>query len=72
MSRVDTSCDWTYDQWKEAGYQVRKGEKSTGRNEFGKATFSFDQVDEDQEYDFDNGEYEDNWMFIDPDMGDRW
>jgi len=35
-----------YDDWKAAGYHVRKGEKATGRNAQGKATFTRDQVDD--------------------------
>lgn len=36
----------TYDEWKAAGYQVMKGEKSTGRNKKGQATFTREQVQE--------------------------
>lgn len=37
----------TYDDWLLAGYQVRKGEKATGRNpRTGKPTFTRDQVEE--------------------------
>ena len=37
----------TYDDWILLGYQVRKGEKATGRDpKTGKATFTRDQVDE--------------------------
>lgn len=36
-----------YDDWLAAGYQVRKGEKATGRNpRTGKPTFTRDQVEE--------------------------
>jgi len=38
----------TYDEWKELGFHVIKGEKSTGRNEKGQAIFSPAQVDEDE------------------------
>ena len=41
----------TYDEWRELGYQVQKGEKSTGRNKDGKATFNRSQVEEREEYD---------------------
>ena len=36
----------TYEEWSELGYQVRKGEKATGRNKEGGATFTRDQTDE--------------------------
>ena len=35
----------TYEQWKADGFYVRKGEKSSGRNECGVATFSDEQVE---------------------------
>lgn len=41
----------TYEEWKDLGYQVQKGEKSTGRNKEGKATFTRSQVKEREEYD---------------------
>ena len=34
----------TYDDWGLLGYHVRKGEKATGRDKAGKATFTRDQV----------------------------
>jgi hypothetical protein len=34
----------TYDDWKLAGYQVKKGVKSCGRDAKGRALFSRDQV----------------------------
>ena len=34
----------TYEQWNAEGFYVMKGEKSTGRNEDGVATFSKEQV----------------------------
>lgn len=34
----------TYDEWKEEGYQVRKGEKAIGKDLNGDALFSEDQV----------------------------
>jgi len=39
----------TYDEWKELGFHVVKGEKSTERNEKGQAVFRPDQVDEDED-----------------------
>lgn len=36
----------TYDEWKELGYQVRRGEKSSGRDRSGAATFTREQVEE--------------------------
>ena len=36
----------TYDEWKDLGFFVRKGEKSHARNEKGQAVFSPEQVDE--------------------------
>lgn len=38
----------TFEGWKLLGYYVRKGEKATGRDKNDKATFTRDQV-EDQE-----------------------
>lgn len=51
---------WTFDEWKSRGYGVKKGQKATGRNAAGKATFTIDQVTEtynepnDWEYDDDD------------------
>ena len=60
----------TYQEWQDLGYHVRRGQKATGRNSGGKATFTIDQVsiyyDDPADY-----EYEDDWMFIDPVLGDR-
>jgi hypothetical protein len=36
----------TYEDWQTIGYQVIKGEKSTGRDKNGKATFTRNQVEE--------------------------
>lgn len=42
----------TYDEWREIGYQVRKGEKATGRDpKTGKPTFTRDQVEESRRFD---------------------
>lgn len=60
----------SYDDWQTLGYHVIKGEKATNRNSMGKATFTIDQVEEDCDEPAD-WEYEDDWMFIDPDLGDR-
>lgn len=38
--------DKTYDEWRQLGYQVRKGEKATGRNKKLEPTFTREQVDE--------------------------
>lgn len=35
----------TYDEWKAAGRQVRRGEKASARNEVGVAVFSEKQTD---------------------------
>lgn len=43
----------TYDQWKELGYQVKKGEVSNHRDKQGRAVFSRDQVREQ----YDLGDY---------------
>ena len=45
----------TFDEWKALGYRVRRGEKASGRNKQGKATFTRDQVDEDESFDRQNG-----------------
>lgn len=42
----------TYEEWKEIGYQVLKGERATGKNKDGRPTFVRDQVD-----DIPNGPY---------------
>ena len=44
----------TFDEWKAAGFWIRKGEKSTGRNKEGKPTFTRDQVDADDRFDRQN------------------
>ncbi len=36
----------TYKEWQELGYQVRKGEKSTGRNKKLEPTFTREQVED--------------------------
>lgn len=36
----------TYDEWRDLGYQVQKGEKATGRNKLGVPTFTREQVDD--------------------------
>jgi hypothetical protein len=36
----------TYEEWREIGYQVMKGQKASGRNKDGKATFTREQVEE--------------------------
>ncbi len=38
----------TFEQWKRVGFVVRRGEKSYYRNEHGAATFSENQVSENQ------------------------
>lgn len=37
----------TYDEWKECGFHVLRGERACGRNEHGVALFSELQVEED-------------------------
>ena len=39
----------TFDDWKLLGYCVSKGQKATGRDKNGKATFTRDQVEECEE-----------------------
>lgn len=39
----------TYDEWRELGYFVMKGEKATGRNAKGVATFTRDQVEDEND-----------------------
>lgn len=43
----------TYDEWKELGFHVMRGERSTKRNKNGQAVFSPDQVEEDESEGFD-------------------
>lgn len=64
----------TYNEWKAAGFQVKKGEKSTHRNREGSPVFTKTQVK--SAYDpADEDYYEDAlWMMSDPyfdDIGDR-
>lgn len=40
----DTTIPHTYDEWVANGYRVWKGQKMTGRNEQGVATFRPEQV----------------------------
>jgi antirestriction protein ArdC len=47
MKESDRGGSLTYDQWKELGFHVRKGEKATGHSLEG-ATFKPSQVDEDE------------------------
>lgn len=44
----------TYDEWRALGYQVRRGEKASGRNAQGKTTFTRDQVEEREDFDRQN------------------
>jgi hypothetical protein len=39
----------TYDDWHDAGFYVKPGEKATGRDKRGHATFTRDQVDNGEE-----------------------
>lgn len=50
----------TYDEWKELGYHVIRGEKSVGRNDENIAVFHEDQVEEDGD---DNFSYHDLYDF---------
>lgn len=69
--RPSSDYNLTFDGWKARGYSVIKGQKSTGRNREGKATFSRAQVTDSRQGNEDDL-YEDDWMFQDPDIGDRW
>jgi hypothetical protein len=53
MSECEPGASMTYDDWKELGFHVIKGEKSCGRNKNGQCVFSPAQVEED---DFDRSE----------------
>jgi len=44
----------TFDEWKSAGFRVRRGEKATGKNKQGVPTFTRDQVDDDDFFDREN------------------
>ena len=44
----------TYDEWRDLGYQVRKGEKSSGRNAQRQPTFTRHQVEEREDFDRQN------------------
>jgi hypothetical protein len=48
-SEAEPGSSKTYDEWKDLGYHVVRGEKATGRNVSGMATFSPDQVEEDED-----------------------
>jgi hypothetical protein len=48
MGKHEPGASMTYDEWKELGYHVIKGEKSRARNNKGQAVFSPNQVDEDE------------------------
>lgn len=41
----------TFDDWKAAGYRVLRGERASGRDRAGRATFNRDQVEEDDRFD---------------------
>lgn len=41
----------TFDEWKAAGFRVRRGEKATGRTKAGQATFTREQVEADDTFD---------------------
>jgi len=43
--------DETFEDWKILGYRVKRGEKATGRNKAGVATFKREQVEEDENFD---------------------
>lgn len=51
----------TFDEWKAKGYHVIKGEKATGRNDKGKATFTQKQVCHNHSYGDDDGDPEDDY-----------
>lgn len=39
----------TYRDWQAAGYQVKRGEKASGKDKQGRPTFTRDQVDNGEE-----------------------
>lgn len=45
----------TYEQWKEIGYQVKRGERSTMRDAQGRPLFTREQVEESRDFDTRNG-----------------
>lgn len=51
----------TYKEWRAAGKHVIKGQKATGRNEAGEATFTKSQVAEDYNPRDEGYEYEGSW-----------
>lgn len=71
---MDTTSK-TFDEWKATGYQVKKGEKATGRNDEGKATFRRTQVkrrDDSRRYNglvdaADGWDFEGSWESMIPD-----
>jgi hypothetical protein len=46
--------DKTFDEWKQLGYTVIKGQRSHCRNKFNKPTFTRDQVEETEDFDRQN------------------
>jgi hypothetical protein len=44
----------TYDEWKSAGYFIKKGERSQQKNRQGEPTFTRDQVEEWRNFDREN------------------
>lgn len=44
VKEFDATIPHTYDEWNSAGYRPWKGQKMTGRNEHGVATFKPEQV----------------------------
>lgn len=48
----------TYKEWRAEGFQVQKGQKATGRNAKGEATFRSNQVDYIPDEDPDEEDYQ--------------
>lgn len=60
---------YTYEQWKKINYHVRKGQKSTSRNDEGVPLFSRKQVEKNSPNYYDNpgddGPNDDDWAHPD-------
>lgn len=67
--RRDT--DKTFKEWKARGYHVIKGQKATGRNDAGEATFTKKQVAVNHFYDCgdDGGDYQDDYDQFEAEYG---
>lgn len=58
----------TFNEWKAKGFHVKRGQKATGRNAAGVATFTKAQVERNIEYDY---EEEDIWS-EEMSFADQW